>query len=716
MAVATASLKKTFPVEAPFLGLDEKQDPSALAPNRPRLLKNMLVHRKRMEMRPGFAPFDPPSKGEGSDPVPWQIQQVQVGKGDEQAWGQFIVTGDAEKCSIFAGGQGFGNAIALPETIGIETRGSIVVSDPYVYFLLPGASRPYRLRIDALGHTTAELVGIEPPTQAPAPAELSSIDSTDGLPLGVYAVGISLYDSEADAESNGTLINQGTYFHVEEPGIAGRVPILGIYFSPAKGGWPDAVTHVRVYMKIEEWADDPNGVYAGAEVGFRLVAEFAKADVRDVNIHGGTYAEVVLKASVLRIDPAGAEPPLGHRLAGPFLPTRNAPPPKSRYAVPYQNRMLWASEDQETAGLYYPSMLDHPGSVSPDDYIGMPDGSRARCTGMIEYQGRVIIFTELGIYVLAGSIVTKTNKNAALGDDTPDPTHQLFRTESDVGCINTRGGQGTIECDGILYFNGPEGIYRFDGLRSVKISHAIDDIWQGILDKARRSCTMANDLKNGILWICYAEPSQLAAYDQNVVLAYHYRQTDPETGFGAWTSHHFPLVCCVASWHNGTYIDGEPVRDGWFVVGTAQANAHSGERGSIGVVWEGGFGDGIRYDYSGQGDDTWVEIEGVYETGWLDLGLPSRAKRFHYLTLDVGNDDGTIPRLKVDVTVETLNGPETSTSFDLPESGTPRRVYKRRLDMRGTRLKLKFTGTKDLSHTQMRLNGFAVEAEPLGFR
>jgi hypothetical protein len=103
-------------------------------------------------------------------------------------------------------------------------------------------------------------------------------------------------------------------------------------------------------------------------------------------------------------------------------------------------------------------------------------------------------------------------------------------------------------------------------------------------------------------------------------------------------------------------------------------------------------------------------IQWNYTTAPLDLGLAERNKRFHYLSVEHTMDDGAIGGK---ILVESGRG-ERTILFTLRGRS---KVHKVRIGSRGSRVAVRFSGTRHTVNINTpAINGFAIDAEPIGHR
>lgn len=710
-------------VRAPWLGINQRIAPEELPPNRPQNMRNLWNHRGALEGRPGYTKAVPsplPTMVDPNSPLPWQLAQVLVGKRDDPRATIFAMVGEYNLPPelLYLKANGEWDAIGLPSAAPLVTRGSFVQFYPYVFALFPDSHPNLVGKIsdpDSIAINGMRPLGMKAPVAPFAHLARAGVGGDPGPGVddqgvfrGKYAFAVSFYNAVDGQESNAVIcfkdrtdsggINDDPTTDNDDDTVIDNSPGTGttdsyqIYlFVPDPQ--ETRATHYRIYMRVVEAEDVDVDEGIGGETLFRLAGEIPVSEAQTGDPPGldpapgmPTSHWIALTRDNLHFGhPEDPETALSVRGIGPFGPSSNYPPPKARYALPYQNKMLWCSVEEDTGGLILVSQDGRPESTHPDDTIELPDAIRGDVTGAIVYQGRAVFFTDRSIFVLAGDIEVLTDDERALGVAAPVPSFSTIRADGDVGCINTKGGVGVVEIEELLYFNGQQGIYTFDGIGSKKISDAIDDLWATLSNDARRSCTMAHDRRNNQLVICYGGPG--VAGDP-VVVRYNYRTKE-------WCIDDMPKVTCVADW-----IDAEPYYEGLdkspqrlCLIGT------SDEDGLIGFIDE-------RAD-----DDFDQPIDFVWEGGNLDFGLPSRPKHLYYLTID---SNAATPHLRMDVTFELDTGVTYTKTHQI--ENTTKAIHKRRLDARPVRMRLKITGQRSTLRGQQKINSFAIDGQPIGHR
>lgn len=688
----------TLRVRGPFLGLDEKTDPTILGPQYATSLSNVLLDRGKIEPRGGLKR----ARTLSGDPLPRVRQLVHVAVGSDGTAN--VVISVTDRGIHVSGGPVVSNGADNGMFVqGLLTRGSIVPFFQHVYFMFGGGRARGSLRIWHRGGTNYELdfndIGIAKPSEVVQSTEpLDTNLSLLGWPIGTFKFALSLarIDEEGTlmAESNREIADLAGEEELEV--AADEQVLLGVRVP---GGVSlDAWNHFKLYVKTLAF---PAGVDFAEETTYRLAAiisrdspfvtSFEPEERTRFEIRLTEGAAAGLGLSELLSPVVGA--PLSTVANGPFAPTQNGQPPAARIATAYQDMMMYASVERGTKGLLFYSEPNNPNHVAGTDFIGFGDRVSTDLSALVVYQGRLIVFKETEIHVVAGTILRRTNADAALEVGVA-ATFQVFKAVDGIGCANTDGGVGALECDGILYFNGADGIYAFNGLSAVKVSGPLDTRFSWIPVDLRNKCTMANDTENGLLWIYYAHPDVVSS--MWTMLCYDYRQKDPRTGLGRWTVHNF----------------GDTLSIGLLSITSTRPIADEDPIDVTHKDFVGGTVDGrIVYSKREQPSDDGTTILWNYTTAPLDLGLAERNKRFHYLSIEHTMEEGPINGY---LTVQTERG-ERTVSFSFPAASS--RVKKIRIGSRGSRVTVRFSGIRHTVNINTpAVNGFAIDAEPIGHR
>lgn len=223
---------------------------------------------------------------------------------------------------------------------------------------------------------------------------------------------------------------------------------------------------------------------------------------------------------------------------GPFAPSRNGLPPKSRCAAWYEDRMFYAAVD-EPGKLYY-SGKGYPEHVAGDAFVNVTGDESDDINGLLASSGQLFIGKAKSIHILSGPIIAPDNLTRALGtpdSSLPASTHQLFRAGTvDVGPQRASAGNGLVSAGGRVLFANDGGLYAFDGQQAVNVStERIGPTWRAFMRRGTgrpqdATLTFAHDPEDGVLYICNGTVGDILAPP---VLAFHYRLAG---GAGGWTT------------------------------------------------------------------------------------------------------------------------------------------------------------------------------------
>ena len=146
--------------------------------------------------------------------------------------------------------------------------------------------------------------------------------------------------------------------------------------------------------------------------------------------------------------------------AGPSEP--NPAPPKARYPVFWKERVWLGRDTAGPSSVYYSDLTDSAGNdITPStgslawpaiNEFNIDENGGSALYGLKSYRDRLYAFKNNGIWEI------QFNNNF---------DNAIRKTDSSVG---SRFHNSIVEDDGLLKFVGPDGIYAFDGDRSVRLS------------------------------------------------------------------------------------------------------------------------------------------------------------------------------------------------------------------------------------------------------
>ena len=191
-------------------------------------------------------------------------------------------------------------------------------------------------------------------------------------------------------------------------------------------------------------------------------------------------------------------------------------PPIGQYITHWKERVWIARTAIEPSAVYFSALTDDVGtdidpSVSSQAwpsanafYIAQEDGSPIY--GIKVYRDNLFVFKATGIW----RIIFESEFDA-----------QIVKSVSNIGC---KFQDSIIELDNFLYFVGPDGIYKFDGVDAIRISDNINTTFRKLrqlerLDKFE-SWDSASDFDSGT----FTDVSS-TVYNGSVALDYNYSNT-----------------------------------------------------------------------------------------------------------------------------------------------------------------------------------------------
>jgi len=194
------------------------------------------------------------------------------------------------------------------------------------------------------------------------------------------------------------------------------------------------------------------------------------------------------------------------------METDQGVPPVASIVKTFQNRLFIAGNDDFPNRVWY-SRGSRPGNFPSTYYleVGTADD---KIVDMVEFEGTLFFMQTAGISGLYGT--------------TPD-TFAWYKTRSHIGIAGKRSA--VAGPDGI-YFLGFDGVYRFDGVKSVRVSEQIgrsfgklvsswiDIVNWSTVDEVCRSCFL-----NGVLYILLPMVSSTGAVSNKVLTYDIFQQT-----------------------------------------------------------------------------------------------------------------------------------------------------------------------------------------------
>lgn len=233
-------------------------------------------------------------------------------------------------------------------------------------------------------------------------------------------------------------------------------------------------------------------------------------------------------------------------VTGPFAPSRNGIPGRCGAMASFGGRMFFGEVPVagafEKLGVLRFSAIGFPDHVDPDDFIDVSGDKDDEITGLEQLGDQLIVGKRRTIWVISGNPTTETNDTIATGAVAFESTERTYRSKATVGPIG-KGGNGFIVVGepARVFFASDNGLYTFDGIDTMFLGQVIKSLWadfavnppDGIgVNEREFNFTFADDVKNGLLYICCGRRSRDT---DRPVLVYHYRG-DRGDGVGYWTT------------------------------------------------------------------------------------------------------------------------------------------------------------------------------------
>ena len=217
------------------------------------------------------------------------------------------------------------------------------------------------------------------------------------------------------------------------------------------------------------------------------------------------------------------------------LNTDQGIPPYGDVVVAYKNRLFL------TGNTDYPNRVWYSDSDSPDNWDSLNylevGTTNSRIMNIVEFEGKLYFIQTDGICGLYGS---------------DENTFAWHKTRSHVG-VSARWSCSAGP-DGI-YFMSHDGVYRFDGLKSIRISESIDrtfgikpDIWTEIVDQETANATTRGDFLLGVYYLL-VPMSDSTGIVTNRLLTY-------DTFSQVWTKYLFDGSCLCTDARKGKILAG----------------------------------------------------------------------------------------------------------------------------------------------------------------
>jgi len=200
------------------------------------------------------------------------------------------------------------------------------------------------------------------------------------------------------------------------------------------------------------------------------------------------------------------------------IPDAHDVPQPARHAAYFKNRMYYAPVGYPH-NLMQCSALPRSGEkdtgkninyIERQQFVGKAE---EKITGFIEFLGQLLILKEDHIFVLPDDISVVAPR-------------LLF---SNIGCVNSKGGQAYIVIKDTLYFGSKKGIYSYDGSTLVCISELIREDLESISAIRYSFMRLRHLPRENILMVCFPIGLNSPTDEYPKTFLYNYEEK-------AWTS------------------------------------------------------------------------------------------------------------------------------------------------------------------------------------
>jgi hypothetical protein len=278
-----------------------------------------------------------------------------------------------------------------------------------------------------------------------------------------------------------------------------------------------------------------------------------------------------------------------------------------------------------------------------------------RITGLIAFQGEIVVFTQSSIWLVSG--------NSAF---------TLFprKTIVDRGCL---APFSIVPVDNLIYFLSENGVYAYDLSRVFEVSRPVKPLWLARNFSRDFQIKGVHDWKNSAVWWVYSDGTSVT---NDAMLVYFYRNSQ---------------VVKSPSWVP------------WDIPGVQYCGLITDPATNLRQI-KLGFDDGQVATYElGTGNDDGTSIQWNWETGQQDMNLPGRKKRFEELNAEIirqDRDDYMNASIKLD---DDEDFTFVGSTQDLVDE-----IWRTRLARRAAQLALKWSAELNGPH---RLVSWTIEAE-----
>ncbi len=304
--------------------------------------------------------------------------------------------------------------------------------------------------------------------------------------------------------------------------------------------------------------------------------------------------------------------------------------PEARFVAYNAGTMFVAGIDDEPNNVYFSPV----NKTSLGQFFTVDD----RITGLLAFQGELVVFTQSSIWLVSGNSATT-----------------LFprRTIAGRGCL---APFSIVPVDNVIYFLSENGIYSYDLSRVTEVSRPVKPFWRARNFQRDFNLVGVHDWENSAVWWIYANGTST---ESDAMLVHFYRNS-AVVGTPSWVPWDIP---------NAQYCG---------LITDPSTNLRQ-----IKI----GFEDGRVSTYGAGSDDNGTEIEWRWETGDQDLESPTVKKRWQQLEAELSEQPTSDDFMNIEIAVG------GSTIFEYVGDVQPvnDRIWRARLARRSAQLRIRWS-------------------------
>lgn len=251
--------------------------------------------------------------------------------------------------------------------------------------------------------------------------------------------------------------------------------------------------------------------------------------------------------------------------------------PKARY-VAYNSGVIFVGGiDAEPTAVYYTPVNK--------TVLGQFDVVNGTVTGIVAFQGQIVVFTTLSIWIFAGNTAATLFKREAIADR---------------GCL---APFSIRPIDNEIFFLSENGVYAYDLSRVREVSRPVKDLFLARNFARDKNIVSVHDWKNSAVWWIYSSGTNVL---NDKILVHFYRNTE---------------------------VTQQPSWVPWSIPGLETATLITNPTTKLREI-KLGFQSGRVSTYEGGLDHNGAAIEYLWESGKQDTRAPHMVKKWANLSID----------------------------------------------------------------------------------